>query len=156
MCIYTSVYINYVSMLYTCIYICIHMYVYMYLYMYIFTYAYIIHTYIYIYMYVYISIYLQMGWLRLLGGIQTGLEHVYAFLCVQICIRACACVSVCVCGHIHEHARIHVCYVFTTTNRKIRREIHRGWWRCMGCLQLQVSSRKRAANSMALLRKLIW
>ena len=115
------------------------MYVYMYLYMYIFTYAYIIHTYIYIYMYVYTSIYLQMCWLRLLGGISTGFEYIYACLCVHIAylhVRVFLCVFVGI--YMNMYAYIYAIYSQLQIERSEERYIEVGEdaWDAFSCRSL--------------------
>jgi len=91
-------------------------------------------------------------------------------VCVCVCVCVCACVYVCVCvcmcGYesrprqtTHMNEFYHICKQVMShmwTSHVTPANSTTGWRRLIGCLKLQVISRKRATNCRALLHKMTY
>ena len=128
--------------MYLCIYICIYIYIHTYIYIYI-------QIYIYICTHAHISKFgFKNFWNRRCGKLtkqmQGGCYSVKSARRYQVCTCACACVCIPSVTYARGY-NICVC-------ARVRTE----WWRCIGCLKLQVFLRKTDTNYSVVLRKIIY
>jgi len=112
-----------------------------------------------IYIYIYILVPIPISWQRVDTRIQYACIYtcVYVYICVYIYIYTYICI------YIYIYVYIYICiytYMYIYMHRFPNLSIERGgssstmWRRCIGCLKLQVSFRKRAFNYRALCRKM--